>query len=190
MILQIQLHSVPFLHGVCHNMYVCVYVKHMDTCHDPLPFARNIRIRSQTRGVHGAPTWTMVDVIKEFRYKTAGRGRGILGITDLGKCRRPLCSPVKPGGETASSDRPGPASAPVGHDGATKREEPEAAAQGDVSSWCMCACVTLLRRNMIVRPIHVDVVIIHRTAIILNSLHDFLYIPLCSSSVKAGCGSV
>ena len=31
----------------------------------------------------------MVSVIKEFSYKTPGRGRGILGLRDFKPCRRP-----------------------------------------------------------------------------------------------------
>ena len=31
----------------------------------------------------------MVDVIRNFQYKTAGRGRGVLGLKDLRPCRRP-----------------------------------------------------------------------------------------------------
>ena len=31
----------------------------------------------------------MVDVIRGFQYKTAGRGRGVLGLKDLRPCRRP-----------------------------------------------------------------------------------------------------
>lgn len=31
----------------------------------------------------------MVDVIRNFKYKTAGRGRGVLGIKDLTPSRRP-----------------------------------------------------------------------------------------------------
>ena len=31
----------------------------------------------------------MVDVIRSFQYKTAGRGRGVLGLKDLRPCRRP-----------------------------------------------------------------------------------------------------
>lgn len=31
----------------------------------------------------------MVDVIRNFRYKTAGRGRGVLGVKDLTPSRRP-----------------------------------------------------------------------------------------------------
>ena len=31
----------------------------------------------------------MVDVIRGFQYKTAGRGKGVLGLKDLGSSRRP-----------------------------------------------------------------------------------------------------
>lgn len=31
----------------------------------------------------------MVDVIQSFRYKTAGRGRGVLGLSDVISSRRP-----------------------------------------------------------------------------------------------------
>ena len=31
----------------------------------------------------------MADVIRNFKYKTAGRGRGVLGLKDLRPCRRP-----------------------------------------------------------------------------------------------------
>lgn len=31
----------------------------------------------------------MVDVIRNFQYKTAGRGKGVLGLKDLRPCRRP-----------------------------------------------------------------------------------------------------
>lgn len=31
----------------------------------------------------------MVDVISNFKYKTAGRGRGVLGVKDLTPSRRP-----------------------------------------------------------------------------------------------------
>lgn len=31
----------------------------------------------------------MVDVVRNFKYKTAGRGRGVLGIKDLTPSRRP-----------------------------------------------------------------------------------------------------
>ena len=31
----------------------------------------------------------MVDVIRGFQYKTAGRGKGILGMIDFEPCRRP-----------------------------------------------------------------------------------------------------
>lgn len=31
----------------------------------------------------------MVDTIRNFQYKTAGRGKGVLGVKDLKPCRRP-----------------------------------------------------------------------------------------------------
>ena len=31
----------------------------------------------------------MADVIRSFRYTTPGRGRGVLGLSDLQPCRRP-----------------------------------------------------------------------------------------------------
>ena len=37
---------------------------------------------------HVGPT-SMVDVVRNFQYKTAGRGRGVLGLKDLRPCRRP-----------------------------------------------------------------------------------------------------
>ena len=40
----------------------------------------------------------MVDVIRDFQYKTAGRGRGVLGLKDLKPCRRPGEKPATDGG--------------------------------------------------------------------------------------------
>ena len=68
---------------------------------------------------HSGSLAAMVDVIRSHRYKTAGRGRGVLGLRDLQPCRRP--------GETAA---PGPGDA----DGMRKPQQKPTAARCGVSS--------------------------------------------------------
>ena len=52
----------------------------------------------------------MVSVIKDFSYKTPGRGRGILGLRDFKPCRRPGAA-CRAEGRT---DRPGETEAEAG----------------------------------------------------------------------------
>ena len=48
----------------------------------------------------------MVDVIRNFQYKTAGRGRGVLGLEDLRPCRRPGEKGASGGGGAAGKEAP------------------------------------------------------------------------------------
>ena len=48
----------------------------------------------------------MVDVIRNFQYKTAGRGRGVLGLKDLRPCRRPGEKAAASGGGAAGKEAP------------------------------------------------------------------------------------
>ena len=62
------------------------------TCH-PLMCVVMCRLR-KPRVVYGViSTWRclqMAEVIRDFKYsRTVGRGRGILGLTDLTPCRKP-----------------------------------------------------------------------------------------------------
>jgi hypothetical protein len=46
----------------------------------------------------------MVDVIRSFQYKTAGRGKGVLGLKDLAPSRRPGENKTTTVNQTAARD--------------------------------------------------------------------------------------
>ena len=46
----------------------------------------------------------MVDVIRSFQYKTAGRGKGVLGLKDLAPSRRPGGNKTTTVNQTAARD--------------------------------------------------------------------------------------
>ena len=51
-----------------------------------------------------AKTTEMVDVIRSFQYKTAGRGKGVLGLKDLAPSRRPGENKTTTVKQTTASD--------------------------------------------------------------------------------------
>ena len=53
------------------------------------------------------PGAAMVDTIRNFQYKTAGRGKGVLGVRDLKPCRRPG-ERGRESEESGDSAQPGP----------------------------------------------------------------------------------
>ena len=84
-----------------------------------------------------AKTTEMVDVIRSFQYKTAGRGKGVLGLKDLAPSRRPgenKTTTVKQ--TTASDDAEKRPTTTGGEGGAAKQLSGEYIRYAAVPSFC------------------------------------------------------
>ena len=79
----------------------------------------------------GSPVWTrgvekvMAGTIREFRYATPGRGRGVLGMVNFEPCRKPGRRPET----SVSSEASGPEE--------TEQQE----GQGERTTWGVTVCV-------------------------------------------------